>query len=844
MKNNIKYKLVIFICFCLSILNVKAQQVNTMYFMDNVPFRNYMNPALQPYSNFYLGFPLLGFSQFGFGNNSLSMKDIVYYKDPNNRTTPPILFLNKDGSVVNFMRELRTNTLIRADLNLNLLNFGFRTGNAYWNFSLTERIDAQMTVPKDFMNLALNGLTGSSDIKNLGFDMSVYTEAGLGYARKLNDQWSFGTKLKFLYGTANVRMQTKNLKIQTSFDSLTIKGDGGIDVSSPVAINGFSLPTTMLGVPDLIKPSGIGVGIDLGLTYKPINNLTLSAAVVDLGMIYWSNNVKSSSYHINYKFEGVSIGSPFNTDSILNNELSKLKNSYHTDSATSYYTNTSTKLNVGVEYGFFENKLSLGLLSRTMLHRNMLFEELTASVNVKPIDWFNLSASYSILNGRMSNIGAGIGIRSGFLHWFLAADFIPLRYASVPIQPTINAGPLSISSVSVPYNTKGVNLAFGVSFVFGNRKDADKDGVVDRKDKCPGTPFGVIVDKKGCPVDTDGDGVPDYLDKCPNTPPEAYSTIDQNGCPIDSDGDGVPNYLDKCPDTPKAAKGFIDQNGCSLDTDGDGVPDFLDKCPNTPAGVQVDIKGCPIDSDGDGVADYLDLCPNTPAEARGLVDKNGCPLDSDGDGVPDYLDLCANTPLEAHGFIDKNGCLLDSDDDGVPDYLDKCPNTPIEARGKIDQNGCPRDTDGDGILDYLDKCPTIPGVAANNGCPEVKKEVKALFKKALQGIQFETGKANIKSFSFPLLNQIANILILNPTYLIEIQGHTDNVGKPDMNLNLSERRAESVRKYLIDKGIEEKRMTSHGYGDTKPVASNKASKGRALNRRVEFVVSFEEVKTE
>jgi outer membrane protein OmpA-like peptidoglycan-associated protein len=227
-----------------------------------------------------------------------------------------------------------------------------------------------------------------------------------------------------------------------------------------------------------------------------------------------------------------------------------------------------------------------------------------------------------------------------------------------------------------------------------------------------------------------------------------------------------------------------------------------------------------------------------------MVDKNGCPLDTDGDGVPDYLDLCPNTPLEAHGFIDKNGCVLDTDGDGVPDYLDKCANTPIEARGKVDQNGCPRDIDGDGIPDYLDKCPSIPGVAENNGCPEVKKEVKALFKKALQGIQFETGKADIKPFSFPLLNQIANILILNPTYLIEIQGHTDNVGKPEMNLNLSDRRAESVRQYLISKGIDEKRMTSHGYGDTKPVATNKTSKGRALNRRVEFVVTFEEVKME
>jgi outer membrane protein OmpA-like peptidoglycan-associated protein len=277
------------------------------------------------------------------------------------------------------------------------------------------------------------------------------------------------------------------------------------------------------------------------------------------------------------------------------------------------------------------------------------------------------------------------------------------------------------------------------------------------------------------------------------------------------------------------------------DSDGDGVPDFRDKCPGTPAEARgtVDKNGCPLDSDGDGVPDYLDKCPGTPVEARGFVDKDGCPLDSDGDGVPDYLDKCPNTPAEAKGMVDKNGCPLDSDGDGVPDYLDKCPNTPAAAKGFVDKNGCPLDTDGDGIPDYLDKCPTIPGVAANHGCPEIKPEVKKLFKKAMQGIQFESGKAIIKRLSFPILNDIATVLTNNPTYLIEVQGHCDNTGNPEENLILSNERALAVKNYLIGKGIDEKRMTSKGYGDTMPIGDNKTSWGRALNRRVEFIVSFE-----
>jgi len=180
----------------------------------------------------------------------------------------------------------------------------------------------------------------------------------------------------------------------------------------------------------------------------------------------------------------------------------------------------------------------------------------------------------------------------------------------------------------------------GVDFLFGGRKkaapaavapvaappppppvlDSDGDGVVDSRDKCPGTPKGITVDSFGCPLDTDGDGVYDYLDKCPGTPKGV--AVDSSGCPLDTDGDGVYDYLDKCPGTPKGVA--VDSSGCPLDTDGDGVYDYLDKCPGTPKGAPVDGSGCPLDTDGDGVFDYLDKCEGTPKTFK--VDKDGCPI--------------------------------------------------------------------------------------------------------------------------------------------------------------------------------------------------------------------------
>ena len=286
----------------------------------------------------------------------------------------------------------------------------------------------------------------------------------------------------------------------------------------------------------------------------------------------------------------------------------------------------------------------------------------------------------------------------------------------------------------------------------------------------------------------------------------------------DTDGDGVKDKNDKCPNTPKNVK--VDANGCAIDTDKDGIADYLDTCPKV-AGVKM-FSGCP-DSDNDGIKDSEDECPNL----AGVKSANGCP-DADGDGIKDSKDACPKVA----GLDKYNGCP-DTDGDGIIDSKDACP----KVAGLDKYNGCP-DTDGDGITDAKDKCPTIKGVASNNGCPENKQATKDVFKKALKGIKFQSGRDIIKSSSFRILNNVASIMKENPTYKLDINGHTDSSGDDAKNMTLSKKRAEAVKMYLVKKGISNDRLKSFGFGETKPKADNTTSVGRAENRRVEFVVKF------
>lgn len=253
------------------------------------------------------------------------------------------------------------------------------------------------------------------------------------------------------------------------------------------------------------------------------------------------------------------------------------------------------------------------------------------------------------------------------------------------------------------------------------------------------------------------------------------------------------------------------------DSDNDGIYDKDDACPEV-AGLP-EFKGCP-DTDKDGIQDSADSCP----DVAGLAEFNGCP-DTDGDGIIDSEDAC----VDVKGTKIMKGCP-DADGDGVADKDDNCP----AVKGAKDNAGCPwPDTDGDSVIDKDDKCPTVAGTVANNGCPEVSDDAIKKLNDYAKTILFNSGKSSFQKQTMPVLQAITAILKEYPTAKFSIEGHTDSDGKDASNLKLSQDRAAAVKNYLVANGIDASRLTSEGFGEAKPIDSNKTAKGKANNRRVE-----------
>ncbi len=402
----------------------------------------------------------------------------------------------------------------------------------------------------------------------------------------------------------------------------------------------------------------------------------------------------------------------------------------------------------------------------------------------------------------------------------IAGVSIPISYNSLMGTRTglaLRLGPVTFGTSSMyPYRAFLRGDGFGkkditgldayvlvrIPIAYKRIKDRDSDKVSDHKDQCvkvPGT-----WEYRGCP-DRDGDHIRDEEDDCPDVPGLAAL----HGCP-DKDADGVTDLKDDCPDE----KGLAVFNGCP-DRDSDGVMDRIDDCPDNKGLVQ--YNGCP-DTDGDNIIDKVDECPTV----YGIAELKGCP-------AAELTYFNVETQVEKVKHVG-----------GVYSYV-----SAVETKmAKFKLEGYNTDTLKTVFV-------TAPNLRGKNAYREadgffrfakeaevviLKEEEKQVMKKAFENLEYKTNSDVILSTSFSSLDELAKLMEMNSTWKLRISGHTDNVGPREANVGLSKRRSESVKTYLMTKGIASDRFEVLYFGPDKPIAPNNSEDGRARNRRVEMLI--------
>ena len=432
-----------------------TQEVNTLYYMDRIPQVSLMNPAKQPVPNGYLNLPAISDINMNIGNNTLTYDDIIMESPVNDSL---ITFLHPDANTDDFLNTLKPKNSYFTQFSTNLLGFGFRLGQSYLSFHARQKSSLKFSYPKDLMTFITKGNTKGEYTSLSNFDLLTnhYLEYSLGYAGRVNQDLSFGLRVKYLNGISNFRTDEFNLDLYTSqmADSLSLTSDIEIQGTAPVKVS-----TDSLGFVDEIK--GIepriddlfknpGFAFDFGINYQLMDDLEISASVTDLGFINYSNYSHQYTVNGQFSYTGIDVSSEFREDSdsdpagdLLDSLQEATKLNYSEEGFLHFL---GPKIFVGGNYQL-TRKVDFGFLSRTTFFGGDVNQSFTLSANTRPIPGVSFSASYSVMNRAFNNLGLGVGLRLGPFQVYTVSDVV--------------------SAGLWPGHTKAFNLRLGLNLVFG-----------------------------------------------------------------------------------------------------------------------------------------------------------------------------------------------------------------------------------------------------------------------------------------------------------------------------------------------------------------------------------------
>ena len=459
---------------------LNAQQSNILYYMKGVPQSHLLNPATQPRCGFYIGLPGVSPVQVNAENSGFSLNDLMWYDGDST-----ITFLHPNGDKDRFLSRFGKANYLSTDVSTSLISFGFRSENLYFSFNIAQKVSATFSYPGDIIRLALEGneLNDEFDLSSLGVNAMTYTEFSMGVSHKLNDVITFGYRGKLLFGGANISTKKSDIRLNTSIDNWTVDSKYDLNVSVPgLIINRDSAGRFDLGEVDLDEDlqtsdyvssitGNFGLGLDLGIHFRPIEDLTLSASILDLGYIRWKhftyNLVQDTRFvfdpEISFEQSDDGVVVKFNGDKDFGDALlDSLKNSFvnnNSETEIAYTTFLPVKIYLGVKYDIIK-EISAGLLSRSEIYKGRLRQQLSLSANFYPLPAVAATLNYTIMNRTFNNFGFGMALKAGPFNWYIISDNLPLVYAREVS-----------SNIILPHKARAVNLRVGFNLVFACQKE-------------------------------------------------------------------------------------------------------------------------------------------------------------------------------------------------------------------------------------------------------------------------------------------------------------------------------------------------------------------------------------
>jgi len=452
----------------LSTERASAQMVNSLYFLEKTPFHTKWNPAMAP-SRTGIGVPG---SNFGLTMYSdLAFSDLFYPSTDGrllNVLHPDMVQADKDA----FLENMGGVANFGMNMNMDLFNLGLKLGGLYFTVGSSLVTDMGIGLPKDMFKLIMSGpgLNGTLDLTDMNISSLTYVKTGAGLSLKLGSMLSVGGSVNYLMGISDIRLGFDNFKVNASGSSWNVNTQGNLRLIAPDFVKlqydadgyiDFANSGEMIDQSSfetfgddpynnvMNSVAGTGLSFDLGLTFKPLKFLTLSAAVIDFGSIKWNTeNINQAKSTGSFTFSGADMGAEGGSD--LSAQLVDMMHLRKVDNPEAYSSKLTTKINVGAEIGLPNNKLSLGVLSQTGMAENGTYQDFMASLNIKPGSLLQTALTYSLLHGEMSSFGAAVNMKLLFVNVFVAADYIPLK----------------INKQFIPINNSYFNLQTGVNLMF------------------------------------------------------------------------------------------------------------------------------------------------------------------------------------------------------------------------------------------------------------------------------------------------------------------------------------------------------------------------------------------